>query len=133
MPPHHRLAASRGPIALTEAAVEPLIVLPNVAATAALEAACAERGVIPRVVVEADNLVTARRMVESGLGVALLPRLVTQSQKGRFVAVEISRGGLKRQVALVHRGEAYLSAAAKALRGTLVERLAATKARGAPK
>jgi DNA-binding transcriptional LysR family regulator len=81
----------------------------------------------PNIVVEADNLVTARRMVERGLGVALLPRIVTVGQKGRFVAVEIARGGLKRQVALVHRGEAYLSAGAKAVRGAIVERLAVRK------
>jgi len=34
--------------------------------------------------------------------------------------VEIARGGLRRQVALVHRGEAYLTGAARALRTTLI-------------
>ncbi len=129
VPPHHRLAASRRAIALTEAAEEPLVVIPNVPATAALEAACAERGREPRIVVEVGNLETARRMVERGVGVALLPRIVAQShaqseRKGRFVAVEIGRGGFKRQVALLHRGEAYLSAAARALRSMIVEKLA---------
>jgi LysR family transcriptional regulator, transcription activator of glutamate synthase operon len=132
VPPQHRLASSRRPIALTEAADEPLVVIPNVPATAALEAACAERGVEPKIVVEVGNLETARRMVERGLGVALLPRIVAQShaqseRKGRFVPVEIGRGGFKRQVALLHRGEAYLSAAARALRTTLVEKLAVRK------
>jgi DNA-binding transcriptional LysR family regulator len=134
VPPHHRLASSRRTIALTEAAEEALIVIPNVPATAALEAACAERGTEPRVVVEVENLETARRMVERGVGVALLPRIVAQShaiaqasRKERFVAVEIGRGGFKRQVALVHRGETYLSAAARALRAMLVERLSVRK------
>ena len=114
VPPNHRLASAKEPIALTEAAEESLVVLPNVAATAALEAACAERGVIPRIVIEADNLVTARRMVESGLGVALLPRISSRNRQegGASWPSRSRRGGLKRQVALVHRGEAYLSAAA---------------------
>jgi len=128
VPPNHRLA-SRKSIVLTDAVNEPLVVIPNVPATAALEAACEERGVEARIVVEVDNLETARRMVERGLGVALLPRIVARSNAeargpARFVAVEIARGGIKRQVALVHRGEAYLSAAARALRTVLVEKLA---------
>jgi LysR family transcriptional activator of glutamate synthase operon len=136
VPPGHRLTASRRTIALTEAAEEPLVVIPNVPATAALEAACAERGIEPRIVVEVENLETARRMVERGVGVALLPRLVAQShahaqaqseRKERFVAVEIGRGSFKRQVALVHRGDAYLSAGARALRMMLVNRLAGRK------
>ncbi len=132
VPPTHRFA-SRKSIVLTEAVNEPLVVIPNVPATAAFEAACAERGVEPRVVVEVDNLQTARHMVEHGLGVALLPRIVAQSytdaRGGRFVAVEIARGGIRRHVALVHRGEAYLSAAARALRAVLVERLAVKRPR----
>jgi DNA-binding transcriptional LysR family regulator len=123
VPPTHRLAARKS-VALTEAVTEPLVVIPNVPATAALEAACAERGVEAQVVVEVDNLETARRMVERGLGLALLPRIVMSRREQRFVAVEITRGGLRRHVALVHRGEAYLSAAARALRAVLVEKLA---------
>ncbi len=92
VPPDHRLASSRRTIALPEAADEPLVVLPNVPATLALEAACAERGMEPKVVVEVDNLETARRMVESGLGVALLPRIVTQSQRPGGEG-ELRRGG----------------------------------------
>jgi DNA-binding transcriptional LysR family regulator len=126
VPPGHKLA-SRKSIALTEAVTEPLVVIPNVPATAALEAACAERGVEARVVVEVDNLETARRMVERGLGIALLPRIVMSRREQRFVAIEITRGGLRRHVALVHRGEAYLSAAARALRTVIVQKLA-TKA-----
>jgi len=131
VPLGHRLASKRA-IALTEAAEEPLVILPGTPATAALEAACAERGVDPHVVVETDNLVTARRIVERGLGVALLPRIAASPPQRGFVALEITRGGLKRQVALVHRGEAYLSAATRALRAILVEKLAATRSAAGP-
>ncbi len=128
VPPGHKLATARKAIALPDAAEEAFVVLPNVPATAALEAACAERGMELKVAVEVENLETARRMVEGGLGVAMLPRIVAESyarsgKSGGFVAVEIGRGGYRRQVALVHRGEAYLSAGARALRGMVVERL----------
>ena len=124
VPPSHKFATTKKPVEIGDVASEPLVVIPNVPSTAALEAACAERGIEPNFVVEADNLEAARRMVERGLGVALLPRLVAQAQRApRFVAVEIAKGAPKRHVALIHRGEAYLSAAARALRSTIVERL----------
>jgi len=84
----------------------------------------------PRVVVEADNVEAVRRMVERGLGVALLPRTMAEATDARRLrTVEIARGGVRRQVALVHRGEAYLTAAARALRATIVEVLGARRAR----
>jgi DNA-binding transcriptional LysR family regulator len=127
VPPDHKLAGRKS-IALVDAATEPFVVIPNVPATTALEAACAERGVEPNVIVQVDNLETARRMVERGLGVALLPRIVATARTSQlFVAIEVVRGGLRRQVALVHRGETYLSAAARALRAALVEKLVAKK------
>ena len=67
---HRRLAASDRPVALGEAATEPLVVVDGVASTAALVAACEERGARPRIVVEADNLEAVRRMVERGVGIA---------------------------------------------------------------
>ena len=77
---------------------------------------------------EADNVEAVRRMVERGLGVALLPRTMAEATDARRLRlVEIARGGVRRQVALVHRGEAYLTAAARALRGAIVEGLGARR------
>jgi DNA-binding transcriptional LysR family regulator len=130
VPTGHRLAALKRAIALPEAAGEPFVVIPNVPATRAIEAACDERGVQPSIVLETDNLESVRRMVEQGLGVALIPRLVARAEgTKRFVAIDVSRGGFKRQVALVHRGEGYLGAASRALRAILVESL---KRKGRP-
>jgi DNA-binding transcriptional LysR family regulator len=121
VPAGHRLAASDRPIALGEAATEALVVVDGAASTAALLAACEERGVRPRIVVEADNLEAVRRMVERGVGVALLPRIMAEAAvSDRLRTVEVARGGARRQIALVHRGEAYLTSAARALRATLV-------------
>ncbi|HEY8039709.1 MAG TPA: LysR substrate-binding domain-containing protein [Polyangiaceae bacterium] len=125
VPVGHRLASADRAVTLADAANEPLVVVTGVPATAALFAACEERGSRPRVVVEADNLEAVRRMVERGLGVALLPRIMAEAaDPRRMKTVEIARGGLRRQVALVHRGEAYLTAAARALRAAIVEVLA---------
>jgi LysR family transcriptional activator of glutamate synthase operon len=129
VPVDHRLAAVGRAIALVEVAGEPLVVIAGIPPTDALFAACEQRGVHPRVVVEADNLEAVRRMVERGLGVTLLPRMMAEAADPRQLrALEIARGGLSRQIALVHRGEAYLTAAARALRELIVTMLRRKKA-----
>jgi DNA-binding transcriptional LysR family regulator len=129
VPAGHRLASLERAITLADAVNEPLVIVPGAHATQALMAACEERGVQPHVVVDADNLEAVRRMVERGLGVALLPRTMAEASDTRRVrALEIARGGPKRQVALVHRGEAYLTAAARALRTAIAEATALRRA-----
>ncbi len=123
LPPNHRLAKVGRAVALSEIAGEPMVVVPNVPAARALEAAAEEAGVRPKVAVEADHLETVRRMVARGFGVALLPRLVARASALEVALLELSSGGLKRQMALVHRGNAYLSAAARALKAMIVREL----------
>ncbi|MDP9034322.1 MAG: LysR family transcriptional regulator substrate-binding protein, partial [Myxococcota bacterium] len=126
VPAGHRLASVTRAVALTEVVNEPLIIAPGIPPTAALLAACDERGVQPNIAIETDTMETVRRMVERGLGVSLLPRTMAQASDARRMrAVEITRGALRRQVALVHRGETYLTSAAKALRAFIVEMLVA--------
>jgi DNA-binding transcriptional LysR family regulator len=134
VPANHRLALAARPIALGDAASEPLVVVDGVPSTVALIAACEERGGQARIVVEADNLEAVRRMVERGVGVALLPRIMAEAAVSpRLRMLEVARGGLRRQVALVHRGEAYLTAAARALRTTIVSVLAQRRERRSAK
>jgi DNA-binding transcriptional LysR family regulator len=129
VPAGHRLASSDRAVSLGDVTGEPLLIVRDALATRALFAACEERGVRPKVVVEADNLEAVRRMVERGLGVALLPRTMAETTDARRVrALEIARGGVRRQIALVHRGEAYLTSTARALRAAIVESLAAGRA-----
>jgi DNA-binding transcriptional LysR family regulator len=130
VPVAHRLASLDRAITLAEVVNEPLVVVPGAHATQALVAACEEKGVRPRIVVDADNLEAVRRMVERGLGVALLPRTMAEATDAKRVrTLEIARGGPRRQVALVHRGEAFLTAAARALRATIVEVTASRRAK----
>jgi DNA-binding transcriptional LysR family regulator len=124
VPRGHRLTKLKRPVALTEVVVEPLVVIPGMSGTNALEAACEALGVKPRIAVEMDSAEGLRRMVERGLGVALLPGLMARDHAARgFDVVEVEKGGPRRQVALVHRGEEYLTAAARALKTFIVESL----------
>ncbi|HEX5752535.1 MAG TPA: LysR family transcriptional regulator [Archangium sp.] len=124
VPRGHRLTKLKRAVALAEVVEEPLVVIPGMAGTHALEAACEARGMKPRVAVEMDNAEGLRRMVERGLGVALLPKLMARDHASRgFDVVEVEKGGPRRQVALVHRGEEYLTAAARALKTFIVDSL----------
>ena len=77
-----------------------------------------------KVALETDNSEAMRRMVERGLGVALVPELMTRDHQARgFDVVQVAPGGPRRQVALVHRGEGYLTAAARAFKEFTVEYL----------
>lgn len=122
VPRGHPLTKLGRPVALTEVVEEPWVVIPGMTGTRALEAACEARGVTPRVVLETDNSEAMRRMVERGLGVALVPELMTRDHPAReFDIVRVVPGGPRRQVALVHRGEGYLTAAARAFKKFIVE------------
>jgi LysR family transcriptional regulator, transcription activator of glutamate synthase operon len=122
VPRGHKLAQSKGPVPLRVVLGEPLVVVPNVAATRALEAVAEAAGEPLRIVLTTDNPEGMRRMVERGLGLSLMPSLMARERGSRgFEVVEVGEGGVKRQVALLHRGESYLSAAARVLKNTLSE------------
>ncbi|AGC43034.1 LysR family transcriptional regulator [Myxococcus stipitatus DSM 14675] len=121
VPRGHRLTKSTRPVSLADALDETWIVIPSMSGTRAMEAECEARGVTPKVVLETDNAEAMRRMVERGLGVALVPELMTRAPQSRgFDVVPLGKSGLKRQVALVHRGEGYLTAAARQLKEAIV-------------
>ena len=121
VPRGHPLTKSRRPVRLGAIAGEPLIVISGASTTAAMAAACEAVGEAPRVVLEVDHPESVRRMVERGLGLALLPALMVQ-KGGAFDTVEV-QAGPRRTVALVHRGEGSLTSAARALKRELTERL----------
>jgi DNA-binding transcriptional LysR family regulator len=121
VPPRHPLVGAKKPVALASIATEPFVVIPGAPAMAAIEAACASRGVRPIVALETDNLESVRRMVEAGLGVALVPRMMTQDRRRwRAGLVELVAGSVTRDIAIVHRGAGYLGAAARLLREAII-------------
>ena len=56
-------------------------------------------------------------------------QLLIEQLGPKLRAIEIGRSGVRRQVALVHRGEAFLTAAARTMRTLIVEALATRRAR----
>jgi DNA-binding transcriptional LysR family regulator len=122
VPPRHPVARAKKPVTLASVATEPFVVIPGAPAMAAIERACAERGVRPVVALESENLESVRRMVEAGLGIALVPRMMTRDRRRwRARLVDLVPGSVTREIALVHRGQGYLGAAARALREAVIE------------
>ncbi|MBJ6761888.1 LysR family transcriptional regulator [Myxococcaceae bacterium JPH2] len=119
-PRGHPLGRATAPIALGDACGEPFVIVPEAPATEALRRACAERGQSLRVVAETDTVESLRRLVEAGLGVAFVPALLAR-QPGNFEVVPVGAGGRHREVVLVHRGNASLKSAARALKQHIVE------------
>lgn len=123
VPRGHRLARARKPVALSEVTGETLIVVPGSASEQALRAAAEASGQELRVGLEVDHAESQRRMVERGVGVALLPAIMLRDHQGGLCEVVEVRDAPKRVVALVHRGEASLTYGARALKKFLLERL----------
>ncbi|HEX4383554.1 MAG TPA: LysR family transcriptional regulator [Myxococcales bacterium] len=123
VPRGHRLARGRKPVALAEVVGEPQVVVPGSAAEAALRAAADQSGQELRVGIEVDHAESQRRMVERGVGVALLPAIMLRDHQAGLCEVVDVRDGPKRTVALVHRGQGTLTYGARALKRFILERL----------
>lgn len=121
VPSDHPLATRKEPVALRELSGEPLIVMPGSSTFRALESACEERGLRPTIAIETDNSESMRRLVERGLGVALLPEVMLKVERPHAVVRLADK--LERQMGLVHRGDAFLTAAARALKRAIVDEL----------
>jgi LysR family transcriptional activator of glutamate synthase operon len=125
VPRGHRLLG-RERVSLPSLAKEPLVIVPGANTSAQLVAAIESRGIEANVVLEADHPESVRRMVERGVGVALLPALVARDRKSAAFGVVDLQGGPRRTVALVHRGERSLTSAARELKRFLVDALRST-------
>ncbi|MEW6071561.1 MAG: LysR family transcriptional regulator [Planctomycetota bacterium] len=91
----------------------------------------ARHGVVGEPVVSTDNVETVKKMVEVGLGVALLPNMVTQDHiasglrlAGRLARIEIPPPALTRDIVLVTWKQLELSPAAVAFISLLREQCA---------
>jgi DNA-binding transcriptional LysR family regulator len=123
VPRGHKLAQLKRPLPLDAVISEPLVVVGGTSATAAIRGACEARGEEPKVALEVDHPESLRRMVERGVGIALLPELMARARgAGAFEVVDV-QSPPRRTVAIVHRGEKSLTSAARALKRYLVEQL----------
>lgn len=82
--------------------------------------ACHQAGFNPRVVLDGGEMDTMLRLVATGIGVTIVPRLAVQESDG-LVALHIQGQTLQRSLGLVWRGDRIASPAARALREFLVD------------
>jgi DNA-binding transcriptional LysR family regulator len=123
VPRGHKLAKAKRPASLSDVTGEPLVVIPNTVQEEALRRACEAQGVEPRIAISVEHAESQRRMVERGIGVALLPEIMLREHKSTLMEVVDVRDGPRRTVALLHRGEASQSYGARALKKLILERL----------
>ena len=92
-------------------------------------------GLVPNVVMEVETIETAKRMVERGLGLALLPHLAVshEIQGGKLLALDVvDADPVRRSLDVIHPRQRPLSAEARALLQVFraaVQEVAAPKAR----
>jgi DNA-binding transcriptional LysR family regulator len=112
---HDPLAARRR-ITLDRLVERELISLPlGTGQRACLEQACANRGLRPRVSLEAGDPRVLAELAAAGLGVAIVPLSVTAAQPDMLHTLEITQPRLTGQLALAWRTKAPNSPAARAL------------------
>jgi DNA-binding transcriptional LysR family regulator len=92
--------------------------------------ACAAAGVTPRIAVEGGEMDAVLRMVERGLGVAIVPSLVLAGRHGLHTTRLDGSGWTHRTIALAHRTDVAPTRAADAFRETLLAVLARTSRTG---
>jgi DNA-binding transcriptional LysR family regulator len=115
--PLHRFAA-RGAIRLEEVSREQLVMFDRTSSYHELtNAFFREAGVVPQGVMELDNIDAAKKMVEHGLGVALLPRtaVAAELESGSLRAVHIADAEpLRRKIVAIRLRDAGPPSAAVA-------------------
>lgn len=116
---------------IVELARHPLVVnRPGYELREVVLSACAAAGVTPRIAVEGGEMDAVLRMVERGLGVAIVPSLVLAGRPGLRITRLDGSGWTHRTIALAHRTDVAPTRAAEAFRETLLAVLARTSRTG---
>jgi DNA-binding transcriptional LysR family regulator len=111
--PEDPLAAERS-VTVAELRDQPLVSLPRgTGVRAALDAACADAGFTPRIVLEASALPMVAQLAQRGLGVAILPASAAPEEALR--ALPIGEPQLRSRLELAWNPSAAHSPAARAL------------------
>lgn len=90
-----------------------------------IQGALREAGVVPHTAMEMDNMEATKKMVEQGLGIAMLPRVSVQRELELATLVEIKVNGMTmptRQIAAIYRRNRRQSRATLAFFELLQER-----------
>jgi len=123
-PPTHRFA-STGRAKVAEAASEPIVLFDRGSSYYGLiNNFFRQTGVIPNVAMELDSLEATKRMVEEGLGIALIP-LVTierELEAGTLVKVDlVDAEPIKRPISLIYRRHRKRPRTAQAFIDTILD------------
>lgn len=112
VPRGHRLGTG-GPVDLADAADEPFLALHSRYSTRdAADALCAEAGFTARVVLETDDVASARTYVASGMGIAILPQDAMDYRRVVYRPIASERAW--REIGLAWAPDARMSVAAQA-------------------
>jgi DNA-binding transcriptional LysR family regulator len=122
-PPEHRFAAARG-VRVAEAAGEPIVLFDRGSSYYGLiNNFFRQAGVIPNVSMELDSLEATKRMVEAGLGIALLPLVTVEREMGAGTLVKVElldAAPMKRPISLIYRRHRKLPRTVQAFIDTLI-------------
>jgi DNA-binding transcriptional LysR family regulator len=104
--PQHKFARS-GAATIDEVGRESLILFDKGSSyTALIQNVFRQNGVVPRTLMELDTIEATKKMVEEGLGIAMLPKVSTQRELeiGTLVPVGVSDAAMpRRQISLIYR------------------------------
>ena len=119
-------AATRGALSLRDLSRDPWVAPYDCVCRTALELACRQAGFAPEVVSESNDYMAMQGLVAAGVGVALVPRLVSaMALRSEVVLRPISGSDITRVVAITSRAGGYTSAAVLGMAAALHEAIAA--------
>jgi DNA-binding transcriptional LysR family regulator len=122
--PGHPFAA-RGATAVEEVASEPIVLFDRGSSYFGLtHGFFRQAGVVPNIAMELDSLEATKRMVEEGLGIALVPHVTIERelQAGTLVRIEMADAlPLKRPVSLIYKRRRKRPRTVQAFIDTLAE------------
>lgn len=104
--PEHRLARD-GATSIEEIGREPLILFDKGSSYSQLiQGVFRQHGIVPRTLMELDTIEATKKMVEEGLGVALLPKVSTEREfaSGTLTPITVTDATMpRRQISLIFR------------------------------
>jgi DNA-binding transcriptional LysR family regulator len=105
-PPEHRFAQKRG-ATIEEVGREPLILFDKGSSyNALIQGVFRQHGIMPRTTMDMDTIEATKKMVEEGLGIALLPKVSTEREVDlrQLVTVNVTNASLpRREISLIFR------------------------------
>jgi DNA-binding transcriptional LysR family regulator len=128
--PEHRLARNRAPATIEEIGREPLILFDKGSSyNALIQGVFRQHGIVPKTSMDMDTIEATKKMVEEGLGIALLPKVSTEREidQGTLSIVAVADAALpRRQISLIFRKNRRQPRAVVALFSLLSDMYSAT-------